>query len=433
MKKSALYLLLIISCFTQAQTNSLLPYGPHHIGFKKFQTEVKTNATQYSFSYIYEGKLPLFINVWYPSEQIKKKSMTFGDYTKLPNINSIKKQLEREFMISYKHLSDGGYYFNQNTAGWETKNGSVQYIRRFNRLPIPVYKNVKPKPGQFPTIIYHHSKKGSPFENTVFCEYLASHGFVVITFNSSFLYYENEDEEDSYVNLGYKIPKYDSELANTLLQNVKLEAVQLPMVNPDQLIFAGYEYGAQVGLFNKAISYQPSTYITGTAPPFQLYLNYESTLEFSTREEVKQEAPTSFYYATLHERTSVKDSLKNAIPTIYFSSLKQESVSDGSQAYYPNFSFFKSIERTPSVFVTGKEELYKENTVSDLLLKYHLHTQFEFDDLEKLSQQYQRYLKTLTLTKDILEAFLNSKKEMKSLPEKHSKTHQFQFSKGFFK
>jgi len=138
--------------------------GPYSVGLKV--------AEQYDRSRVFtaaiddtskpnpsEGPRPLQILVWYPAEKSTGKIMTFGDYAALIQTETS---------------------FNQPVEHGKPQAFIEQYMQGVTSLPAWSVRDATPQAGQFPVVIYAPSLNAPATENIELCEYLASHGYVVL-------------------------------------------------------------------------------------------------------------------------------------------------------------------------------------------------------------------------------------------------------------
>src|SRR5205823_5961260 len=90
--------------------------------------------------------------------------------------------------------------------------------------------------GRFPVIVYHAGLEGSYEDNSVLCELLASHGYVVLSSA-----YHNADSTDTAI--GW-------DLSTTFADNgvVMRFAATLPFADLSRLAAVGHSFGAQASL-----------------------------------------------------------------------------------------------------------------------------------------------------------------------------------------
>jgi pimeloyl-ACP methyl ester carboxylesterase len=137
--------------------------GPYQVGLKVVQ--------QYDFSRTYRPKIdamgklamgekarPLQTLIWFPAEKSDQKPMTVGDYSELlaAETNFDKPQQWGEF--------------KQWVDGMKPTIGDALWGKR----------DAKALTGRFPLVIYAPSFSAMSWENVDLCEYLASHGYVVV-------------------------------------------------------------------------------------------------------------------------------------------------------------------------------------------------------------------------------------------------------------
>ncbi len=139
------------------------PMGPYGVGLKV--------VDQYDFSrtwrpavdamgkpYVGERARPLQTVIWYPAEKSGRKPMTVRDYSDL---------LATETSFDKPELSPD---WKQWIDGMKpTLNDSLWAVR-----------DAKAVAGKFPLVIYAPSFTSMSWENADLCEYLASHGYVVV-------------------------------------------------------------------------------------------------------------------------------------------------------------------------------------------------------------------------------------------------------------
>jgi dienelactone hydrolase len=137
--------------------------GPHPVGLKVVEQydysrtyRPRTNALGKS----YEGERarPLQTLIWYPAEKSTLKPMTVGDYG---NLAASETSFDKPTLsVDHKHWLDG--------------------IKPTLGMPMWAVHDAPAASGRFPIVIYAPSFTAMSWENADLCEYLASHGYVVI-------------------------------------------------------------------------------------------------------------------------------------------------------------------------------------------------------------------------------------------------------------
>lgn len=164
---ASLVVAAVVSTATEAQNPALFQFlaqpGPHPVGLKVVE--------QYDYSRIYrpaidelgkpyagERARPIQTLIWYPAMKTESKPMTFDDYVGLqatetsfghPRLDDLKKT--REDMAP-----------SLPSKLWAVRDAPLEA-------------------GRFPVVIYAPSFSAPTTENVDLCEYIASHGYVVIS------------------------------------------------------------------------------------------------------------------------------------------------------------------------------------------------------------------------------------------------------------
>lgn len=99
---------------------------------------------------------PMQTLIWYPSLRSTGKPMTVGDYTQ---------------------LADTEIHFD---APDPEQNRWRSLLRASSGIPLWAVRDAKPAQGHYPVVIYGLSDSSVSWENADLCEYLASHGYVIL-------------------------------------------------------------------------------------------------------------------------------------------------------------------------------------------------------------------------------------------------------------
>lgn len=155
-----------IVCYGQVSPKDFnLKHGTYTVGFKHYQ---KIDATR-TYTRVFDWTTksiprPIPISVWYPSSETSTNKTTILSYLEI-----FKSEEEWEYLPN-KHILNW-FKFPQNT----THNKAI-LTHKTN-----AFINSKAVKGTFPVIIYAPSLEASSIENFALCEYLASHGYIVIS------------------------------------------------------------------------------------------------------------------------------------------------------------------------------------------------------------------------------------------------------------
>lgn len=177
MKKSVLLVVILLigslnltnNLYSQTSIfNPRLKHGKYSVGFKiinQYDYERRYNPENESG----DNPRPVQTLIWYPANMGNNpKYMLYEDYIyldanieKFVQITDKEKQKVKESLIRKKA-------FPENLM---------------RELPVKTksIKNAKPVKGSFPIVIYSPSWNSSSWENSDLCEYLASHGYIVVS------------------------------------------------------------------------------------------------------------------------------------------------------------------------------------------------------------------------------------------------------------
>jgi dienelactone hydrolase len=179
-------LVIGLSSVAGAETPPLwdkLSPGPYPVGYKtsweldysRRYNMVFDDKTSYA-----QGKAPrpILINVWYPAAKVGSATpMSHRDYLEIRSADPLLAKFSSK-------LAE----FNRARIAKEVMDKPAQELSdrekvllgEFLDTPTVCVRNAPPAEGKFPLVIYH-SGHGSSFEdNSVLCEFLASHGFIVL-------------------------------------------------------------------------------------------------------------------------------------------------------------------------------------------------------------------------------------------------------------
>jgi dienelactone hydrolase len=202
--------------------------GPYSVGFRiAYQYD---NARSYEAMVNADGKLtkrsgarPMQTLIWYPAQHGSGSQMSYGEYLKL-------------------FTSEDSFSLTPSEAAEVLRNDIQDY--RADADPnagMWARKDAKPVNGKFSLVIYAPSLSGPGFENADVCEYLASHGFVVIASPS----------------LGAHSFQMSSDMqgAETQASDISFEigfAGALPQVDASRIAVLGYSWGGISNFFAAA-------------------------------------------------------------------------------------------------------------------------------------------------------------------------------------
>ncbi len=169
-----------------------LVLGEHAVGYKTIFTYDQTkNGVPYSD---WDGNLThnhhpelgrqFQINVWYPAESGSGDPIKYAHYVDLKGRQTdfgeseVQKTFARQTFI--KQTQDLGNV-TIGVLGTTKEDFTNEHLDQLLELAVHGRHNAAPAEGKFPVVIYPNG--GSPAFQSITCEYLASHGYVVVAFS----------------------------------------------------------------------------------------------------------------------------------------------------------------------------------------------------------------------------------------------------------
>jgi hypothetical protein len=157
--------------------------GPHAIGFKsaweldfsRTYNRVFEDKTKYASG---KAPRPILINIWYPAKEPDHvRPMVHREYLAIESRDPRLTKFASE-LVDYERSVVCKYVMGQPAA--KLSEVERRLFDRFWDTPTATLRDAPPADGKFPIVIYH-AGAGSSFEdNAVLCEFLASHGYVVV-------------------------------------------------------------------------------------------------------------------------------------------------------------------------------------------------------------------------------------------------------------
>lgn len=384
-------LLIITSIFSQSPPlwGELRP-GPFSVGFK--DTVVLKQDETITFQNT-EYTKPFLISIWYPVElEEAPKAMLYKEYWNFPAPSEVE-PLTKKMAELYSHsLESYGVCTNVNT--WKTsKFGRKQQKIYQQIMDSPVYASRGLSPGKkkYPCLIYHHGAGGTNEENSVYCEYLASQGWVVISSN-----FHWPVDYEGVIGQGCS---YSDKAFNTSTDILFVSdfARKLPYVNEKQLVYSGHSWGGQLSFYMNS----------NPRNPFKLFLLYDTTLEGKSRAYIKKYAPSLDSVWVHHKETMTTPTVVFTSQTKYLGGFPRYKVTERN----PSFEFFRDLSHTPLIFITCKRSIDHSNFISQGVYRANFAGDIKQRDGDALAGEFIRYQHVLTMTKHVLAGFLNPGKD----------------------
>ena len=195
-----------------------LEKGKYNVGFKHYTTSDSTRT--YSRVYDYTNKeidRPIPVSIWYPSEQ----SLDDLELLRVLDYLEILKEEEEWEYLPNEQILNWFYYAN-------TPANQKHLVEK-----TMAYNNSEFSKGKFPVVIYAPSYQASSIENFSLCEYLASHGFVVVSSPS------RGTETRWFSNNNVKEMETQARDVEFLIKEVG----KFPIADDDKIAIMGFSFG----------------------------------------------------------------------------------------------------------------------------------------------------------------------------------------------
>ena len=106
---------------------------------------------------------PVPISTWYPAQQTEENHIYIDDYLQVLKQEEEWENLPDSFILDW-------FYYPRNPVTEKNRD-----------YPTQAFNAAIPSTGKFPVIIYSPSYNAASTENFMLCEYLASHGYLVVS------------------------------------------------------------------------------------------------------------------------------------------------------------------------------------------------------------------------------------------------------------
>jgi dienelactone hydrolase len=207
---------LIVSQTSLGEIN--LENGKYKVGFRHYPTLDSSRTYHRAMDYTNKKMArPISISLWYPAEQNAKnaKPLQVLDYLEI-----LKEEEEWEHLPN-EQILNWFYYRNTPANQKHLKENTTAYSKADFRKE------------KFPVVVYAPSFMASSIENFALCEYLASHGFVVISSLS------RGTETRWFSNNNAKEMETQARDMEFLIKEVG----KLPMADYDKIALMGFSFG----------------------------------------------------------------------------------------------------------------------------------------------------------------------------------------------
>lgn len=357
-------LVSFVAAKSQNEYYNQLEFGRFQAGY--MDTVLYNPNTNYN-QFKYRGPAPIFIKVWHPI-----KANSSSDYLNISDFksqnlpinlqrvsNALNRKYEEQF-VSF-NLSEDYLHFETIDYSPKTANDLLKAILKTStksvRSPLDSTSN-------FPIVIYHHGSRGIGYDNYVMAEFLASHGYIVVSANYNWPYPNFPYGFSPTSAYELASPKIVIEFAKSLTSNKKTG-------------FVGHSWGAQTGL--------SFLHETNWADAF---VSMETTLELWDSSKVSRRWP--FLYSIINKKAS-----KYQIPMLFFANQGDSAEVD--------YKIFRKFKNSPLIFCSSFKEFGHESYSSLYTARFLHSNSFPQLDSAGLKEQIRIYSKTLSMTKVFLD------------------------------
>ncbi len=227
--RSLLFLFLFKFSLLSAQTSLKeidLENGKFRVGFQHYLTSDSTRTYQRIYDWTNKSiPRPISVSIWYPSNELSMEAepMTVLDYLEI-----LKEEEEWEYLP------------NEQILNWfEFPNTPANQSHLLEKAT--AFANLKHANGKFPVVVYAPGLQTSSIENFALAEYLASHGYLVISSpsrGSENRFFEN----DAGKNLETQARDIEFLIA---------ELAKIPSANLDEIATMGFSFGGLANVLSQ--------------------------------------------------------------------------------------------------------------------------------------------------------------------------------------
>jgi len=398
MRKIKLVLLFICNLITAKTIGQHFPQwgkltrGNFTVGYK--DTVFFKDDEQFSYQN-YKNKKPFFVSTWYPG--IDNKRIPFIQFKNYMEFQRQDKygNLYDSLIATFRHIliNDGVI----KPLGEEAKFGPDHNKLYHSILDTKVNakRNLGKINDKFPCIFYHHGAQSTPYDNNVFCEYMASHGFVVVSSNY------NLPSESRPHELTVSTDERFDNISD--MEFVLKLTKQMPNVDSSKMIAVGHSWGAQTEIRYDNHPFQKS---------FKKIISLHTTIEDKPLDLAKEYWPEfNYIYEDKCEHSTT--------PVIFFApfQIAQRFYTDkitGKEKLFridtiaPKYIPFKFNTTTPYTFITVKHNVSHDGFISLGNLRFPYCKRYHLADSDNIIRQQFYYEQIIEISEKIIKTTLNN-------------------------
>jgi hypothetical protein len=147
-----------------------LDRGPNLVGFRSF---ISLDGSRK-----YGGKTrPILFDIWYPASEAHTATLSYERYLQVPDV-PVHPWFRKRLQDFIRGVVIDDLFHKRESALNEDERSA---FRKILATPTGAHLDALPLPGRFPVVLYHSGAGGSFEDNSVLFEYLAGHGYVVVS------------------------------------------------------------------------------------------------------------------------------------------------------------------------------------------------------------------------------------------------------------
>jgi tetratricopeptide (TPR) repeat protein len=212
--------------------------GPHAVGFRAlYQLD---HTRQYDPEYVDDPERPpdprprpILVGVWYPARATGAGPMAYRQYLDVPSDDPLVGPFARRLMPHMRAVACEEAVGNKPGALTPAEAAAVERLLAAETVAV---KDAPAADGRFPVVIYHPGLGGTYEDNSALFEYLASHGYVVLSSA-----YPRADAGTMHIDWDLTRSFRDMELLSRYARGQSF-------ADADRLAAIGHSYGAQAAL-----------------------------------------------------------------------------------------------------------------------------------------------------------------------------------------
>ena len=394
MKKTILSTILLVGFITAStsahsfQQWGKLDMGKYTVGYK--DTVLFKTDEQFSF-YNYHGSKPFFVCIWYPAkDDATKPFMKYENYCDFKREDNYGQICDSVVDMFHKITINDGVCINIKRGAPEVKHDDIhdRLYHDIMKTTVMAKRNLPAIAQKFPCIFYHHGNRSTPYDNNVFCEYMASRGFVVV----SACY-----ELPQAVGAIPLTPDIRNQQSINDFSFMLKTAKTMPNVDAAKMVAAGHSWGAQTALRFDNIEVKKS---------FKEIISFHTTLEDKNMAVAKEYWPTFDYLfenkCKLSTTPSVLFAPYNLADEWDTDTLTGKETFIKTDTLYPKFLPFRKNTTTPYTFITVLHHVLHDGfiTLGNLRLPYA--EQYKLDDKKEIIDQQMYYEQIVLYAEQII-------------------------------